>query len=116
LIHGVPYMVLLWVYARRHYRERPTVLASRIVAHGAVAFVGFVALLAFMEEGVWDQMIWHDRPWLFGDLHVDPGQAVRTLLVPLLAVPQATHYVLDGFIWRMGRSNPDLAAELAPAG
>ncbi|MCC6273443.1 MAG: hypothetical protein IT572_08250 [Deltaproteobacteria bacterium] len=23
------------------------------------------------------------------------------ILVPLLALPQATHYVLDGFIWRM---------------
>jgi hypothetical protein len=29
-------------------------------------------------------------------------------LVPLLALPQATHYVLDGFIWRR-KSNPDVA-------
>jgi hypothetical protein len=24
-------------------------------------------------------------------------------LVPLLALPQSTHYVLDGFIWRRGK-------------
>ena len=27
-------------------------------------------------------------------------------LVPLLALPQLTHYVLDGFIWRR-KSNPE---------
>jgi hypothetical protein len=26
----------------------------------------------------------------------------------LLALPQATHYVLDGFIWRTGPANPDV--------
>jgi hypothetical protein len=26
---------------------------------------------------------------------------VLAWLVPLLAVPQATHYILDAFIWRM---------------
>jgi hypothetical protein len=25
-------------------------------------------------------------------------------VVPLLAVPQLTHYTLDGFIWRRGES------------
>jgi hypothetical protein len=27
---------------------------------------------------------------------------VLALLVPLLALPQATHYVLDGMLWRRG--------------
>jgi hypothetical protein len=27
--------------------------------------------------------------------------------VPLLAVPQVTHYVLDGFIWRR-KTNPEM--------
>ena len=29
-------------------------------------------------------------------------------VVGALAVPQATHYVLDGFIWKMNGNNPDL--------
>jgi hypothetical protein len=28
----------------------------------------------------------------------------KTYLVPLLAVPQLTHYVLDGFVWK-GKNN-----------
>jgi hypothetical protein len=35
---------------------------------------------------------------------VRPG-GFENVLVPLLAVPQITHYVLDGFLWRR-RSNP----------
>jgi hypothetical protein len=33
--------------------------------------------------------------------------ALKLGLAPLLAVPQITHYVLDGFIWRR-KTNPDL--------
>jgi hypothetical protein len=32
----------------------------------------------------------------------DLGPAAQALLVPLLALPQAVHYVLDGFIWKRG--------------
>jgi hypothetical protein len=32
--------------------------------------------------------------------------------VPLLAVPQATHYLLDAWIWRTGAANPGLAERL----
>jgi hypothetical protein len=61
-------------------------------------FVGLLWLLAYVEELVWDRGVWHQRSWLFGpawDL-----QSLDVYLVPLLAVPQITHYVLDGFIWR----------------
>ena len=34
--------------------------------------------------------------------------SLKVFLVPLLALPQATHYVLDGFVWRR-RSNPQLS-------
>jgi hypothetical protein len=30
----------------------------------------------------------------------------------VLAVPQVTHYLLDGFVWRMGPANPELRALL----
>jgi hypothetical protein len=32
---------------------------------------------------------------------------LKIFLVPLLAIPQLTHYVLDGFIWRK-KSNEGL--------
>ena len=34
------------------------------------------------------------------------------VVVALLTVPQATHYVLDRFIWRVGPQNPALAEQL----
>ena len=37
------------------------------------------------------------------------------LLVPLLALPQLTHYILDGYLWRLDGTNPGLAAALGVA-
>ena len=71
-----------------------------------LVYLGVLWLIAFAEELVWDRAVWHDHGWLFGDAW-DVG-ALKLLLVPLLALPQLTHYVLDGFIWRR-RSNPSVA-------
>ncbi|HEY0189955.1 MAG TPA: hypothetical protein VGC42_02460 [Kofleriaceae bacterium] len=110
-IHGVPYLALVFLYARAASREPASQrgTAARLLgAHGLRALVVFCASLwaiAYLEELVWDRAIWHDRGWLFGD-GFDAGSAARWL-VPLLAVPQLTHYVLDGFLWRR-RGNPRL--------
>ena len=99
--HGVPYCVLLWVYARARRARAPSLLGSQIAAGGVAAFVGVLFLLAFLEELSWDRLVWHDHDWLFGSFHDVPfGGTALAFLVPLLAVPQATHYVLDGLLWR----------------
>jgi hypothetical protein len=102
IVHGLPYFGLLYAYAQARRRERPELLGSRVVAGGVGAFVGLLLLLAFVEELAWDRLIWHDRAWLFdssGAL-LSPGWAA--VVVPLLALPQATHYALDGLLWRRG--------------
>jgi hypothetical protein len=104
-VHGVPYLVLVYGYARAAAAEAPHGTGARMLAGGLVPFLATVWLLAYFEEMVWDRAVWHDRGWLFGD-GGDAGP-VRALLVPLLAVPQLTHYVLDGFLWRR-TSNPRL--------
>ncbi len=94
--HGVPYMALVWMYQRRQ---------ARAVAPVAVFVVSIVAL-AYIEEGFWDALVWREHLQFFAWLAVVPpvtGQALLAVLVPLLALPQATHYVLDGFIWRLRR-------------
>lgn len=101
-IHGVPYFALLYAYARARRSERPDTLGSQLVAGGVVAFLGVLTLFGFAEELLWDKLIWHDRPWLFGSEGVELGPVVSALVVPLLALPQATHYVLDGLLWRRG--------------
>ncbi|MCP4890862.1 MAG: hypothetical protein GY904_30230, partial [Planctomycetaceae bacterium] len=59
-------------------------------------FLGTVWVLAYAEELLWDCGLWHELGWLFG-----PAWRLERfdlILVSLLAVPQITHYVLDGFI------------------
>lgn len=102
IVHGVPYMALIWAYTRERAREAPRALGSRIASGGLLAFLGVALVLAFFEEVIWDRLIWHDRPLWFGGDVDEPllGPAARALVVPLLALPQATHYALDALLWR----------------
>lgn len=111
ITHGVPYMVLVYWY-REHRPEAVPASASRRWSH-LLRFIGVLWLLAYAEELFWDCGVWHDRPWLFG-----PAWNIGDLdqyLVPLLTVPQITHYILDGFIWRR-RSNPEFAMQCGESG
>ncbi len=103
LVHGLPYMALLWMYTRERAREVPGSLVARIASLGVLAFVATLLALAFAEELVWDRLVWHDRPSLFGGAwRGEPflGPTARAFIVPLLALPQSTHYVLDAVLWR----------------
>lgn len=113
--HGVPYMALLWFYTRERAREAPGSLVARIATGGVAAFLAVALAAAFAEELLWDRLVWHDRPSLFGG--GDREQALlgplgQALVVPLLAVPQATHYVLDAVLWRRGDTGPAQARAL----
>jgi hypothetical protein len=117
LAHGVPYYALVWRYGRRSAEAYPArgLLAWIFGGRRWAAFVALAVVLAYLEELGWDRLFWHERPALFPGPALDPGAAAPFLL-PLLALPQVVHYVLDGFIWRAGRSDdPRLAALLQPA-
>lgn len=98
LIHGVPYFALVWRDGARRYRERG--VGARVFAWGAWALVGAVWIIAYAEELLWDRAVWGERGWLFGEAW--PLGGWRWWIVPLLATPQLTHYVMDGFIWKRG--------------
>ncbi|WP_437599294.1 hypothetical protein [Sorangium sp. So ce590] len=114
IVHGVPYMALVFAYARERAREAPRSLLARLVAGGLLAFLGFALALAFAEEMLWDRLVWHDQPELFGGAVDEPllGPRARALLVPLLALPQATHYLLDAVVWRRRHTRPAQARAL----
>ena len=105
LIHGVPYVALVWWYARR--RAPAAGKTYQRLVRWPVIFIATLWLFAYAEELLWDRGVWHERAWLFG-ASWDAAEW-KAWLVPLLALPQVTHYVLDGFIWRRG-SNPQLSA------
>ncbi|HEX4454329.1 MAG TPA: hypothetical protein VH143_25875 [Kofleriaceae bacterium] len=108
-VHGVPYMALVYVYARNAARERESHrgLAARLLdrRRGVLVFLASLWAIAYVEELLWDHTLWHDRPWLFGG-GFDLGK-LALVIAPLLAVPQLTHYVLDGWLWRRA-TNPRL--------
>jgi len=99
--HGVPYLALVW-------SRRPAPAAGRgwwAGRYGLGLFLGAIVVFAFLEEGLWDGLVWREHGAVFGWFQSLPTVAEPTLLmwlVPLLALPQSTHYVFDGFIWRRG--------------
>jgi hypothetical protein len=101
MIHGIPYMALVYWYRLQKRGESP-----RLGLKQAVLPLAMVWALAFTEEMFWDRTVWHERDWLFGPSFQMP-QGLETLIVPLLAVPQVTHYILDGFIWKR-KASPKL--------
>jgi hypothetical protein len=110
-LHGIAYFVLLFRYARARESEPGYRAAKVLLRAGLAGFVGFLVTLAFCEEWLWDALVWHDHAALFHDFHLRPSTAAFDWLVPLLALPQAVHYILDGFVWKL-RANPLLKARL----
>lgn len=102
IIHGVPYFALIYWYART--RRETANKSYRVLASGIMVFLLTLWVLAYVEEFFWHRGVWHERGWMFGGDW--DWTSVKTFLIPLLALPQLTHYVLDGFIWRR-RSNPN---------
>ncbi|OWP62172.1 hypothetical protein CDA63_15685 [Hymenobacter amundsenii] len=104
--HGIPYLALIWTTSQpASATSAPTARAWWQGRYGVLLFLGVLFGLALLEEGLWDGLVWREHSAVFGWFQQLPAvsdSALLTLLVPLLALPQATHYVLDGFIWRRG--------------
>jgi hypothetical protein len=96
IIHGVPYFALIYFYARS--RRAGSGKFYSALSNNWIVFLATLWALAYVEELFWHRGVWHEKNWLFG-ANWD-WTNFKTFLVPLLAVPQLTHYVLDGFIWR----------------
>jgi hypothetical protein len=102
LIHGVPYIALVYYSGTRRSAAGAFGPVRRIFAFGVVPFLLTLWALAYVEELLWHRFVWWDREWLFGGA-LDAGP-LRPAIIALLAIPQIVHYVLDGFIWRRGQA------------
>lgn len=106
--HGIPYMALIWMYGKKtraHGRyEKNKLLKLTFSKYGIVIFLLLIFVFAYVEEGLWDTTLWKEHQEVFSAFHFSdarPGDALLSLLVPLLALPQITHYVIDAYIWRV---------------
>lgn len=100
IAHGVPYLALTYRYAQGRAADATPYAAGRLLKAGAFGFIAALALVALFEEFLWDALVWHDHPQFFGASGLDLSDGLLALVVPLLALPQTTHYLLDGFVWR----------------
>lgn len=108
--HGIPYMALVWIYARRKNELNSKVYAGWIkITLKKYAFPLFFLLLftlGYVEEGLWDSLVWKEHSEvfaIFGFMGNLADNNLAGLLIPLLIVPQLTHYIIDGFIWKVNK-------------
>ena len=109
--HGIPYMGLVYLreIQQGEYKEQG-ILKYLVSFRGLFIYVGILIALAFSEEYLWEVMVWNEQ-FSFGENGL--FETWHFLLVPLLVVPQFTHYVLDGFIWKSNKkAAPQTAAPL----
>lgn len=111
IIHGIPYIGIIWVYGKRdmpHYK--PGSLLSKVFQRAWFGpFLWILVLIAYLEEYLWDRGLWDDRPSVFPGPSWELSTLPAAALMALLAMPQLSHYILDAFIWRTRKaSNPRL--------
>lgn len=95
--HGIPYMALIYLKEIDSKPESELGLLRYLKAYkGVLFFIVILILIAFTEEYLWEILVWNEQ---FSVASFD-FSGWQFLLVPLLTVPQFTHYILDGFIWK----------------
>jgi hypothetical protein len=99
------------MYGRGRFRGTAGALGRVFQARGWPVFLASLIAAAWLEEWGWDRFVWHERASLFPGPDLSLSAAALALVVPLLALPQATHYVLDAWIWRV-KGNPGLSRRL----
>lgn len=106
--HGIPYIALTFVYKKAEV-ARFNRVNSWFKLRRLPLTIGLLMLFAYIEEGLWDCFVWREHLQFFPLFSLLPQVSAATLLaivVPLLTVPQLTHYVLDAVIWRL-RDQPE---------
>lgn len=82
---------------------------SWIIALTIVVFVS--TIFALTEEYFWDTLVNHSKAEAFSWLPYHQftfDDELISLFIALLSVPQLTHYILDGVIWKNNDKNPYL--------
>jgi len=94
--HGIPYMALVYLKEiDSKPKEELGILNELKRFKGILIYIAILLVIAFSEEYLWEILVWNEQ----FSYHFN-ASAWQFLLVPLLTVPQFTHYLLDGFIWK----------------
>lgn len=115
--HGVPYMALIiyYQYQKRQLQQRKITWWQL-----TLLIVSVVIFLGLIEEYFWDMWLYGDRPHFFAALWSYPmplleHPVAKALAFAVLALPQLTHYIIDGFIWKSNAKNPYVREVFQPS-
>ena len=101
--HGIPYIALVYFKEIESKTNINSGIFSYLKGYNAIFIYVLILLgIAFTEEFLWEIMVWKENI----SIQTFDFTSWQFLIVPLLSVPQFTHYLLDGFIWKTKKSNP----------
>jgi hypothetical protein len=101
--HGIPYIALVWGYNVKRNTD------WKYSGYKVIFYLLVLFSLAYFEEGLWDFFVWNEHYSLFlGYSSPIESKNILKYLVPLLTLPQLTHYILDAFIWRISKPQDQL--------
>ena len=116
LAHGLPYFILI-IYYKVKTEKLNKENAEVFGVFGAklkwpLIIVFSVLTLAYIEEYFWDMWLYRDNVDLFTVLFDYPmerlsGRLEVALAFGILVVPQVSHYIFDGIIWKSNKQ-PEL--------
>jgi hypothetical protein len=94
--HGIPYIGLIYLN-EIDKKEDYSPFIKKFKTHiGFILFLLILIIFAFIEEFLWEILIWKEN----FDLNLNISSRYNFIIVSFLTIPQLTHYILDGFIWK----------------
>lgn len=107
--HGIPYMALVFYYVEEKKEIEKQQENKKLQVLFSILWMFSICLfLGWSEEMMWDVFINNEREEVFGSwlFYIDK-QFFRAIVIALLSLPQITHYILDGIIWK-GKGNSSM--------
>lgn len=96
--HGVPYMALIYFREIKPKKQKLYLLRMFFGKKMLPAFLLIILVFAIIEEFIWELTVWEEHIQIAQSFFVP--ESFHFIWIPFLALPQLTHYVLDGFIWK----------------
>jgi hypothetical protein len=106
--HGIPYMALVWIHGKKLHAQKGSFLKIIYGRFTLLLFLLPLFFVAYVEEGFWDSLVWKEHGNVFSifkSISISIPKQALNILVPLLALPQLFHYVIDGLIWRIRKDS-----------
>jgi hypothetical protein len=106
--HGLPYMAMIWAFNGRDFFEKKLPEVTRFA--GPVIFCMSVVILGYLGAAMEDSFLESVYPEAFQWLHSWHDlrdHSIAQVMTPILAMFTLTHFIVDGFIWKMkGKMKP----------